>query len=182
MKILVVSCSLNPASNSFVLAQHVSTELRAARAEVDFVDLREHVLPMCDGETCTNRSVVELTGRIESADAVLLAAPIYNYDVNAAAKNLVEHTGGAWNEKIVGFLAAAGGQGSYMSLMPLANSLMLDFRCLIVPRFVYATKGDFADARVTSAKIAGRIAQLAAEALRLARALSPAASTKLPVK
>jgi hypothetical protein len=63
-----------------------------------------------------------------------------------------------------------------MSLMPLANSLMLDFRCLIVPRFVYATGGDFADGRVTSQKIAGRVAQLASETLRLGTALRSAAA------
>jgi NAD(P)H-dependent FMN reductase len=176
MRILVVSCSLNPASNSFVLAQHVSADLRAAGAEVDLLDLREHALPVCDGETCTNPSVVGLTARLEAADAILLAAPIYNFDVNAAAKNLVEHTGSAWEGKLVGFLAAAGGQASYMSLMPLANSLMLDFRCLIVPRFVYATGGDFADGRVTSQKIAGRVAQLASETLRLGTALRSAAA------
>ena len=176
MRILVVSCSLNPASNSFVLAQHVATELRAAGAELDFFDLREHALPVCDGETCTNPSVIGLTARLEAADAILLAAPIYNFDVNAAAKNLVEHTGSAWEGKLVGFLAAAGGQASYMSLMPLANSLMLDFRCLIVPRFVYATGGDFADGRVTSAKIACRVAQLASETLRLGTALRSAAA------
>ena len=176
MRILVVSCSLNPASNSFVLAQHVSADLRAAGAEVDLLDLREHALPVCDGETCTNPSVVGLTARLEAGDAILLAAPIYNFDVNAAAKNLVEHTGSAWEGKLVGFLAAAGGQASYMSLMPLANSLMLDFRCLIVPRFVYATGGDFADGRVTSQKIAGRVAQLASETLRLGTALRSAAA------
>lgn len=171
MNLLVISCSLNPASNSFILAQHMTTELCAAGAAVRFVDLREHALPICDGERCTNRSVETLTSDVEQADAILLAVPIYNFDVNAAAKNLVEHTGSAWAGKIVGFLAAAGGHGSYMSLMPLANSLMLDFRCLIVPRFVYATGGDFADGRVTSMKIAGRIAQLATETLRLAGAL-----------
>ncbi len=177
MSILVVSCSLNPDSNSFALAEHVTTELRAAGAEVQLVDLRTHALPICDGETCTNASVDELTTRVQAADAILLAVPIYNFDVNAAAKNLVEHTGSAWEGKVVGFLAAAGGQASYMSLMPLANSLMLDFRCLIVPRFVYATGGDFADGRVTSARIAGRIAQLAGEALRLAGALQKADAT-----
>jgi NAD(P)H-dependent FMN reductase len=171
MKVLVVSCSLNPDSNSFVLAQHAMVELRAAGAEVDFVDLREHTLPMCDGQTCTNPSIDLLSTRIEAADAILLAVPIYNFDANAAAKNLIEHTGSAWEGKVVAFLAAAGGHSSYMSIMPLANSLMLDFRCLIVPRFVYATGGDFADGRVTSAKIAGRVTQLATETIRLAVAL-----------
>jgi len=58
-----------------------------------------------------------------------------------------------------------------MSVMSLANSLMLDFRCLIVPRFVYATGGDFAGDEVGSAKIKDRVGQLAREAVRLARAV-----------
>ena len=179
MKLLVVSCSLNPDSNSFALARHAAAEVRAAGADADLVDLREHAMPICDGETCANPSVDALTRHVASADAVLLAVPIYNFDVNAAAKNLIEHTGSAWEGKVVGFLAAAGGQSSYMAVMPMANSLMLDFRCLIVPRFVYATGADFADGRVTSPKIAGRIAQLAAETLRLAGALR--AATAAPV-
>lgn len=177
MKTLVVSCSLNPESNSFVLAQAAAEALRAAGAAVDFADLREHAMPLCDGQTCTNRAVEELTARVEAADAVVLAVPIYNFDANAAAKNLVEHTGSAWEGKVVAFLAAAGGHSSYMSIMPLANSLMLDFRCVIVPRFVYATSADFADGKVSSAKIASRITQLAGETLRLAAALQAIDST-----
>ena len=34
---------------------------------------------------------------------------------------------------------------SYMSVMAYANSLMLDFRCVIIPRFVYATGSAFAE-------------------------------------
>ena len=174
MKILVFSCSLNPDSSSYALAKQVVNDLAAAGpgVETTLIDLREHTMPLCDGQTCTNRSVAELTDLVQSADAILLAAPIYNYDVNAAAKNLVEHTGSAWENKVVGFLAAAGGHGSYMSLMPLANSLMLDFRCLVIPRFVYATGSDFTGDRVTSPKILTRIAQLATETVRLARALA----------
>ena len=174
MNILVVSCSLNPESSSHALAQQVLKDLAAAGPDVTatLVDLRDHPMPLCDGQTCTNSSVAELTAMVRAADAILLAVPVYNFDANAAAKNLVEHTGSAWENKIVGFLAAAGGQSSYMSLMPLANSLMLDFRCLIIPRFVYATGADFAGDRVTSPKIRARVAQLAAETLRLARALA----------
>jgi FMN reductase len=141
------------------------------------VDLREHTLPLCDGETCTNRSVAELTEAVRAAEAVLLAVPIYNFDVNAAAKNLVEHTGSAWENKVVGFLAAAGGHASYMSVMSLANSLMLDFRCLIVPRFVYAVGHDFTGASVSNPKIAARLTQLLAETIRITGALTAAAPT-----
>lgn len=48
---------------------------------------------------------------------VLLAVPIYNYDGNAAAKDLIELTGGTWEDKIAGFACAAGGASSYMSIM-----------------------------------------------------------------
>ncbi|MDP6500219.1 MAG: hypothetical protein QF847_03295 [Candidatus Marinimicrobia bacterium] len=61
---------------------------------------------------------------------------MYNYDVNAAAKNLLELTGSGWNEKTVGFICNAGGDKSYMSVMSFANSLMLDHRCKIIPCFV----------------------------------------------
>jgi FMN reductase len=91
--------------------------------------------------------------------------------VNAAAKNVVELVGSALENKIVGFLCAAGGHGSYMSVMSLANSLMLDFRCLIVPRFVYATGKDFTGDEITSPKVSERINQLCEATMRLATAL-----------
>ena len=45
-----------------------------------------------------------------------------------------------------------------MAIMPLANSLMLDFRCLIVPRFVYATKAAFSDGDLADPPITARLA------------------------
>ena len=105
---------------------------------------------------------------------MLVAAPIYNFDVSAAIKNLVEQTGRAWTDKVVGFLCSAGGRASYMSVMAMANSLMLDFRCVIVPRFVYATGDDFSDqgteALVISSDVTERVDELAAEVVRLAGA------------
>ena len=51
----------------------------------------------------------KLSATIEGADGILIAAPVYNYDVAAATKNMIELTGSAWEDKIVGFLCAAGG-------------------------------------------------------------------------
>ena len=44
---------------------------------------------------------------------------------------------------------------------------MLDFRCVILPRFIYATGGDFSDGKITSAEIKKRVKQLSADARRL---------------
>ncbi len=167
--ILVLSTSLNPQSKSAVLAGAARRRLEAEGATVTGFDLREFNIPFCDGADALAPAHVRMA--IESADAVLIAAPIYNYDVNAAAKNLIELTGRAWNDKIVGFLCAAGSHGSYMSIMSLANSMMLDFRCLVVPRFVYAPQGAVEGDQIIDHDIDHRILQLCEETLRLANAL-----------
>jgi FMN reductase len=174
MAFLVISCSLNPDSRSRLLAQTAHARLLAAGVEADLVDLRDYALPLCDGYACyDDPAVQELGRRIQDADGVLVATPVYNYDVSAAAKNLVELTGSAWTDKIVGFLCAAGGRMSYMSVMPFANSLMLDYRCVIVPRFVYATEAAFRGDRIIAGAIHDRIEEVAAAVVRFARALNP---------
>jgi len=171
MNILVISCSLNPSSRSRSLAAEAAKLLKTTEVNVTELDLRDHPLPLCDGEDCDPNLARPLREAISAADAIILAVPIYNWDVNAAAKNLVEITGSVWEDKLVGFLCAAGGHHSYMSVMSLANSLMLDFRCLIVPRFVYTVDTDFSGSAISSPKIQQRLAQLCAHTLRLARAV-----------
>ena len=160
---LIISASLRPGSVSRLLAQFLAKEL-----DGELLDLRDFPLPMCDGAAAYgDPNVAKLRATITAARVILVAVPIYNYDANAAVKNLVELTGGAWEDKIVGFACAAGAVSSYMSIMGLANSLMLDFRCIILPRFVYATGDDFADDNITSPEIKKRLTQLADSARRL---------------
>ncbi len=136
---LVLSASLRGASLSRRMAEALLEAYARLGAAVTLVDLREYVLPLCDGEAAyAHPHVATLSALVERARVIILATPIYNFDANATAKNLLELTGSAWEDKTVGFLCAAGGVSSYMSIMGLANSLMLDFRCLIIPRFVYA--------------------------------------------
>lgn len=173
IRIALVSGSLNPESLSRQMAVHAATSLDSLGANVDFIDLQQVKLPLCDGDTAYSDPEVEKTRtRIEKAAGVLVAAPVYNFYMNAAVKNLVELTGSAWEGKVVGFLNAAGGYSSYMSVMSIANSLMLDFRCVIVPRFVYATGSAFRDGAVSDKKLAGRIDELANDLVRFAKALS----------
>ena len=168
---LIISASLRSASLSRVMAE----TLRAAYAKLgvshQLIDLREYVLPLCDGGGAYEHPhVTTLSALIEAARVIVVATPIYNYDANATAKNLVELTGSAWENKTVGFLCAAGGASSYMSIMGLANSLMLDFRCLIIPRFVYAKGDDFSAKKTPSAELAARIIALAETSLKIRNA------------
>ncbi|MBL1217852.1 MAG: hypothetical protein D8M59_10200 [Planctomycetes bacterium] len=54
-----------------------------------------------------------------------------------------------------------------MSVMQLANSLMLDFRTVIDPRFVYANYPDFDDESVSSPEILKRIDELTQALVKL---------------
>lgn len=164
---LVISTSLNAGSNSRLLAKRACEYLKEI-GSVEFVDLSDHQLPMCDGDKAYEHSSVDkLTKMIENSAAILLAVPIYNYASGANAKNLIELTGNAWNEKVVGFLCAAGGKSSYMSILGLANSLMLDFRCLINPRFVYADGSAFDGGEVVDQEIQKRIKELSESTIKL---------------
>lgn len=168
---LVISASLRGASLSRIMAETLGTAYEKLGVTHALVDLREYVLPLCDAESAYDHAhVTTLSAMIEAARVVILATPIYNFDANAAAKNLIELTGSAWEDKVAGFLCAAGGHSSYMSIMGLANSLMLDFRCLIIPRFVYA-KGDDFKAKQPSDDLIARIVQLADASTKIRNAI-----------
>jgi FMN reductase len=173
MAYLVISSSLNPKSLSRLLALTAFNIFKKKGVFVEWLDLADHSIPFCDGDsTHKNPEVINLREKIQNAKGILFAVPIYNYDVNAAAKNLIELTGDAWTKKVVGFLCAAGGKSSYMSVMGLANSLMLDFRCLIIPRFIYSTSEDFAEDKVTDPQVKDRIAELIKELERICMILN----------
>ena len=172
MSYLIVACSLNLESRSRILACRAGEMLSQAGVSVDFMDLMERPLPLCDGGSVyALPEVKQASSRVQKAEGILLSVPIYNYDVNAAAKNFIELTGKGWEDKVVGFLCAAGGQGSYMSIMSLANSLMLDFRCIALPRFVYATGGSFDGDELTDPGIEQRIQKLTAQLIKISRSL-----------
>ncbi len=163
MNLLIISASLNPDSKSRLLADEASSALNAKGIAHEELDLRDLPLPLCDGGAAYGDPHVAQASKIlGQADGIIVASPIYNYDVNAALKNLIELTGkGAWENKTVAFLNAAGGGSSYMSVMALANSLMLDFRCVIVPRFVYATPADFDAGEISNPRVRERVAECA---------------------
>src|SRR5216117_1135115 len=171
-KHLVISTSGNPDSNSRRMGRVAFAHLQKKKVDCDWIDIREMDLPLCDADKCYGMAGPnKLIAATEGADGILNAAPVYNDDVAAATKNMIELTGNAWQDKIVGFVCAAGGHASYMSVMAYANSLMLDFRCVIIPRFAFATSDAFDGERITDKKITQRIEQVVDELVRFTKAL-----------
>jgi hypothetical protein len=57
-------------------------------------------------------------------------------------------------------------------VMSFANSLMIDYRCFIIPKFVYALKSDFSGNEINSPDIKERINELGKDLVRISNALS----------
>ena len=140
--VLIVATSLSLNSRSRILAHLAAEKLTLAGTPHTLLDLSVTPLPFAGSQAgWGDPGVATAKALTKSATHLLFATPVYNYDVNAVAKNYIEHMGkDALENKTVGFLLSAGGAGSYMAVMPFANSLMLDFRCWIVPRFLYVSK------------------------------------------
>jgi FMN reductase len=171
-KYLVISTSGNPDSNSRRMGRVAFAHLQKREVDCAWIDITEMDLPLCDADKCyAMPGSKKLSTAIKAADGILVAAPVYNYDVAAAAKNMIELTGSAWEDKIVGFLCAAGGTASYMSVMAYANSLMLDFRCVIIPRFAFATRDAFDGDNIADKKTTKRVEQVADDLVRFTEAL-----------
>ena len=154
------------------MAQVCFKKYQAISDDVQFCCLQDYQLPFCNAGDCYGQpDVVTLNDLIASSEGIILASPIYNYMFCSSAKNLIELTGQQWRKKVIGFISAAGGHGSYMSTMSIAGSLMLDFHCLIVPRFVYATGDSFDQEKglLTDQEVIDRLGVLASDHLKLSQ-------------
>ena len=169
MSYLVISTSLREGSRSKIMAKALSDTI----SDVEFFDLQTNPLPMCDGDKCYDLpEVIDFREKVKNARGIIMAIPIYNYNVSSGAKNIIELGGKKLYDKVFGFICAAGGKSSYMSIMSFANSLMIDYRCFIIPKFVYALKSDFDGDEITSSDIKERISELGKDLIRISEALS----------
>ena len=181
MSLLVISCSLHPQSRSRVLAKAALARLEELGVESNYLDLRDYPVPLCDGAaTYTDPNVQVLSRHIAEADGILLASPVYNFNVSSSVKNLIEMTGQCWCDKVVAIVCAAGGYASYMAHMGIVNSLMLDFRCVIVPRFVHSGELDVSEDAIVSADTQIRLDEVVNQFARMTRALTPVSESAEP--
>lgn len=169
LQAIVVNSSLRP-SRTGVLSNAIRQALSAEGVVVEALDLSLDSMPFCDGTSCYSDSrTIALTQKVAQAQIIVLASPVYNYTLNAAAKNFLELTGAAWTRKVVGIVCNAGSRMSYMAPMNFAQCLMLDQRSRVAPRYVYATAEQIQNGTITDPDIQERIDTLAKDILELAR-------------
>lgn len=181
MKILVVSSSFDPESRSEELARRCHTQL-ARGSDATFIRLKDYALTGRDLHAPLDSTVYrELHTRVAEADGLVLASPVYNWSCCAELKRFVELIGttpsdgsvrGAFFDKVVGFVNAAGGPHSYMAFSALATSMMIDFKCVVSPYNVYITNRDWEPSGL-SARATARLAKSMEVLLELTTLLKP---------
>ena len=149
---LVVATSLREGSASRRIAIDACRVLRTVcQRTVDFVDGKDlQHLPRLDDRFSESNLVTDLTRRVSIAEMIVLISPVYNWSTSALLKCFVEVTGTdetgrrelAWEDKVITFGCIAGTREAYLSWLPIANSLMLDYRCIINPFHLFATESE----------------------------------------
>lgn len=147
----VISCSLDPTSASRRLAEQSAQLLTDGGHASTVIDLAHVALPPFDNDQVFSSGAFEVLHReIQESDGVVLAFPVYNWAPSSAVKSLIEATGAtgegrraAWFDKVVTFVCAAGLPHSYMATGALAQSLMLDFKCVVNPYTAYVSERDW---------------------------------------
>ena len=125
-KVLILIGSARKTGNSAVLAEHAADAARASGATTETVFLGDLDIRPCTGCSTCRESVdtpcvlddgmTALYPRLKAADAVLIATPIYSYDMAAQTKLLIDRLyalggadGNALAGKRFGFIVVYGG-------------------------------------------------------------------------
>ena len=143
---LIVSASLDPESRSERIARRYCEALVVRGVASTFVTLKDYAIPDFDNPSELPPDCQILHRMVLDAEAVVLAGPIYNWGSSAELKRFIEFVGttppdgtrrGAFFDKIVTFIASAGLPHGYMGFAPTMASMILDFKCIINPYYVF---------------------------------------------
>ena len=163
---VILSCSLRESSRSRILAEMAAAILTASGRTSNVVDLRFCQIPQFDDDSVYLHPNFEILYKaINEADGVVIASPVFNWQLSSIAKNAIESTGAtdrngrqsAWFDKVVTFLCAGGLPQSYMAYGGLALSLMADFKCVINPYAVYSSSSDWTEFGSPSQTLSDRL-------------------------
>jgi chromate reductase, NAD(P)H dehydrogenase (quinone) len=184
MRILAFAASLRTGSWNRRLLELAASIARAAGAEVDIAGFREFEMPMYDGDLDREQGLppggLELARRLKAVDALLLAAPEYNYSIPGTLKNAIDWVSRVrpmpWRGKSVYLMSAApspmgGIRGLWQTRIPLEGCGALVFPDMFA--LAHADKAFSADGRLHDGALLERLRKEIGGFVRLAEAIAP---------
>jgi NAD(P)H-dependent FMN reductase len=157
---------------------------RAQGVEADVLNLAESPVEICDGRALDayNAATRDAVGRILSAAAVLIGAPVYRATYPGVLKNLLDLAPvEALRGKPVGILAMGGSPHHFLGVDWQLRQVLTWFGALTAPTAVYVTGGDFKDGQLASDSARKDLAALVETLIMLMRALEPSALGPVPL-
>jgi FMN reductase len=139
---------------------------------VDILNLAETPVEICDGRPLEkyDAKTQGAVGRIATAAAVLIAAPVYRASYPGVLKNLLDTTPvEALQAKPVGIVAMGGSAHHFLGVDWQLREVLTWFGALIAPTSVYITGGDFKDGQLASEGARQDLAALTRTLLTLSR-------------
>ena len=97
-KVLIISTSIRPGSNSEILANAFADGARASGNEVEIVSLRDKTIGFCRGCFACQKlghcvikdDANEITEKLLGAEVVVWATPIYYYEMCGQMKTIID--------------------------------------------------------------------------------------------
>ncbi len=190
MNILAFAASLRRNSLNRKLIAVAAEFAREAGAQVDLAEFREFELPAYDGDLDASSGLppggIELKRRLERADAVMIAAPEYNYSIAGPLKNAIDWVSRArpmpWRGKSIYLMSASpspmgGIRGLWQTRIPLEGCGALVFPDM----FALPHANDAFDeaSRLRDPALAQRLQREVVGFVRLAEAVTPVCGTRV---
>jgi NAD(P)H-dependent FMN reductase len=156
MKLVAVLGSVTPPGrlHRLVSAGLESTGRSFPRWETELIDLANHRISFADGRPLEqfDDDTPEVVGRLATADAVILASPVYRATYTGALKNLLDLTPlSGLSGKPCGIIAMGASEHHYLGVDSQLRAVLAWFGALVAPNSVYATPADFAEGEPSKA-------------------------------
>jgi FMN reductase len=151
------------------------TETRHPDVVVTVVDLGEVRPAVCDGrpEDEYDDGTRAVLSEVATADAVVLASPVYRASMTGTLKNFLDLVPVAsLQSKPVGIVSMGGSQHHYLAVESHLRDVLAWFGALIAPTAVYLTSGDFSEGLLSAASAIEALRDLTETVITLATRLT----------
>ena len=185
MRVLAFAASSRTGSLNQKLVALAAEIATAAGAEVDLANFREFEMPVYGADVDAERGLppgaLELKRRVEAAEALLIAAPEYNYSISGPLKNAFDWVSRArpmpWRGRSVYLLSASpsamgGIRGLWHTRVPFEGCGALVFPDMFA--LPHANEAFDDEGRLKDARLAKRLATEIEGFVRLAESVAPA--------
>lgn len=161
-------------------AMTVAAKVADPQLEIDFLDLADVRIAFADGRApdAYGDDTAAVVKRIDAADIVVLASPVYRASFTGALKNLLDHLPAeALVGKPCGIVAMGATAHHFLGVESHLRDVLTWFGAIVAPTGVYLSSADFIDGNLVD-RASADLAALADALIKL-RTIAPGSAKPL---